>query len=159
MIAILAALLLAAPFPSAPVTLDGVGALRIGMDVAALRRLGAAPGETPEEPGGCHYWSFPSQNQMGLMVIERRLVRIDIFDPAFRTRSGARVGMTGGEVRAIYGRTIEVRPHPYTAPDGHYLVYHPRRAAHGMIMETSGGRVESLRVGAWTHVQWIEGCQ
>ena len=154
---IVALLAMAAP-QDAPLTVQGVGALRIGMPVAALRRLGAVNGD-PEPGAECTYWSTPRFPDLRLMVVGARLVRIDNGDAAWRTRSGARVGMTEAEVRAIYGRAIEVRPHPYTAPDGHYLVYHPRGAAHGMIMETSGGRVETLRVGAWTQVQWIEGCQ
>lgn len=160
MIAILAALAFAAPSPSAPVTLEGVGAVRIGMDVAALRRLGAEPGETPDQPGDCHYWGFPDQDRLGLMVVERRLVRIDIYDPAYRTRSGARVGMAEARIRSLYGRRMQVRPHPYTYPDGHYLIYHPR-GAYGLIFETDAGthRAEMMRVGYWDQVQWIEGCQ
>jgi len=158
MLGLIVALLAMAAPPDAPLTVQGVGALRIGMPVAALRRLGAVNGD-PEPGAECTYWSMPQYPGLRLMVFGGRLARIDNEDPAWATRSGARVGMTEGQVRAIYGGAIQVRPHPYTAPEGHYLVYRPRGARYGMIMETAGGRVESLRVGAWTQVQWIEGCQ
>lgn len=158
MIAILVALALAAPAMDAPFTVTGVGALRVGMSTAALRRLGAVNADPdPESP--CAYWSTPLYPGLRLMAVGGRLARIDNEDPAWRTRSGARVGMTEREIRAIYGGAIEVRPHPYTAPEGHYLVYRARGRPYGMIMETAGGRVETMRVGSWEHVQWIEGCQ
>jgi hypothetical protein len=159
--ALLLALLAAAPDPATPVTVEGIGALRIGLPVSALRRMGARPGETPETPGACHYWGFPGQDRIGLMVIGNRLMRIDIYDPAYRTRSGARVGMTEARIRRIYGPAMRVRPHPYTYPDGHYLIYHPAGHGHGLIVETDPDtrRAEMMRVGYWPQVQYIEGCQ
>jgi hypothetical protein len=93
-----------------------------------------------------------------MMVVGGRLVRIDTDDPRYRTRSGARVGMSEREVRALYGAQLRVEPHPYTAPDGHYLVYRARSEPFGLIFETDRGRVISFRVGYWENVQWIEGC-
>jgi hypothetical protein len=58
-----------------------------------------------------------------MMVVGGRLVRIDVAGARYRTRSGAAVGMSENDVRAIYGRLMMIEPHPYTAPERHYLVY------------------------------------
>ena len=164
MLSVIAAAMLAAaqqPDAEAPVTTRGVGALRIGMPAAALRRLGAEPAETPETEGGCHYWRLRGGDRIGLMVIGDRLVRIDIYNPAYRTYRGAGVGMTEAEIRRIYRGTMQVRPHPYTYPDGQSLIYHAAGDRYGLIIETDAGTgiAEMMRVGYWRHVQWIEGCQ
>lgn len=154
---IAAAALAAAGPEEAPVTTRGVGALRIGMPAAALRRLGAEPAEVPETPGGCHYWRVRSGDRIRLMVAGDRLVRIDITNPAYRTWSGAGVGMTEAEIRRIYGRALRVRPHPYDG--GRYLTYHRQGDPYGLIIETDpDNRAAMMRVGYWRNVQWIEGC-
>ena len=69
--ALLAFLLVQPPPAETPATMHGLGPLRIGMPVSALRGLGAAPDFQPDEPGGCHYWRFPQESQesgLGLMV-------------------------------------------------------------------------------------------
>ncbi len=109
MIAILMALALAG---ETPVTLHGIGDLRIGMSVAELRRRGATMEENPLEEGDCNYWRLPGRDGLAFMVVGGRVVRIDIQNPAYRTQSGAHVGMSEAEVRAIYGPAMRVEPHP-----------------------------------------------
>lgn len=151
------ALALAGPSED-PVTLQGIGLLRIGLPVAMLRgRFGAAEEEGDPE-SDCSYWTSPSYPDLAMMVVGGRLVRIDIAGPGYRTRSGAAVGMSESDIRAIYGRLMTVEPHPYTEPEGHYLVYRARDEPYGMIVETDNGRAVALRVGYWENVQWIEGC-
>jgi hypothetical protein len=145
---------------TAPVTLHGVGELRIGMAVAQLRRMGAVMEENPLDDGDCNYWHLNGRDGLALMVVGGKVVRIDIDNRAFRTPSGAHVGMREAEIRALYGAAIRVEPHPYSGPEGHYLVYRARSEPFGMIFATDyrTGRVESLRVGLWRYVQLIEGC-
>ena len=153
-------LLVALAALSAPVTLHGVGELRIGMPVAQLRRMGAAMEQNPIEEGDCNYWHLRGRGGIALMVVGGRVVRIDIDNPAYRTPAGAHVGMREAEIRALYGSAIRVEPHPYTGPEGHYLVYRARAEPFGMIFATDyrTGRVDSFRVGLWRYVQLIEGC-
>jgi len=161
---LVAAMALAAAAPEkepeeAPVTTRGVGALRIGMPSAALRRLGAEPAEAPERAGGCHYWRVRTGDRIRLMVVNDRLVRIDITNPAYRTWSGAGVGMTEAAIRRIYGRAIRVQPHPHTSPEGRYLIYRRDGDRYGLIIETDADtRAAMMRVGYWQNVQWSEGC-
>lgn len=156
---IAAALLLSEPW-DAPLTLRGIGNLRIGTPVTRLRAMGATGENYPDPEVDCSYWQAPQWPGLAMMVSGGRVVRIETEDARYRTASGARVGMTEAEIRAIYGRRLRVEPHPYTGPEGHYLVYHARGEASGMIVETNfeTGRAASIRVGRWRAVQLIEGC-
>ena len=157
----LIALALAAP-GDVPVTMHGIGDLRVGLPVAELRRMGATQEENPldEEGVDCSYWHLPDRDGLAFMVAGGRVVRIDIDNPVYRTASGAHVGMSEAEVRAIYGATMRVEPHPYTGPEGHYLIYRARSEPYGLIFSTNyeNGQTEGLRVGLWRYVQLIEGC-
>ena len=159
MLTLLLALAAAPAAADTPVTLQGVGELRIGMSLDTLRsRYAAAAEYEPDPESDCSYWTSGDFPELSMMVVGGRLVRIDTDDRRYRTRSGARVGMSEREVRALYGAQMRVEPHPYTAPDGHYLVYRARSEPFGLIFETDRGRVISFRVGYWENVQWIEGC-
>ena len=153
-----AALLLAAPW-DAPLTTQGIGALRIGMPVAALRRMGATGENYPDPEIDCSYWRTPRWPGLAMMVSGGRVVRIETEDRRYRTASGARVGMTEAEIRRIYP-SMRVEPHPYTGPQGHYLVYRARGEPYGLIVETDPdtGRATQFRAGLWEAVQLIEGC-
>ena len=87
------------------------------------------------------------------------MVRIETEDRRYRTASGARVGMTEGEIRRLYPG-MRVEPHPYTGPQGHYLVFRARGEPYGLIVETDpdSGRATQMRAGTWEAVQLIEGC-
>ncbi len=160
MIAAALALTLAAAAPADDaVTLQGVGPLRIGLPLATLRgRFGARPEYEPDPEMNCSYWEAPGFPGLAMMVVDDALVRIDVNDARWRTRSGARIGMSEREVRALYGAQLRVEPHPYTDPQGKYLVYEARDEPFGLILETDNGRIISYRVGRWDNVQWIEGC-
>ena len=156
------ALALAAAAPGdTPVTLQGIGPLRVGLSLDALRRRFGATSEYgpyPDPEVDCEFFRSPAFPGVSMMVTGGRVVRIDIDDRRYRTRSGARIGMTEGEIRAIYGRQMRVEPHPYTDPVGRYLVYEARDEPFGMIFETQEGRAISFRVGYRDYVSLIEGC-
>lgn len=157
MIGLAASVALAAQAASPPVTLHGIGKLRIGMTVSELRRLGGKVESGAYEPD-CSYWIVPGREGLALMVSGERVVRIDVNGSEYRTLSGAHVGISRTQLHRIYGKALSIEPHPYTAPEGHYLVYRARSEPYGMIFETFGDPAESFRVGLWDHVQLIEGC-
>lgn len=156
----LALALTAAAPPTETMSLHGIGPLRVGLGTAELRnRFRAAAGEPyPDPEVDCAHWSSPLYPGVQLMVSGERLVRLETEDPRYRTPSGARVGMTESEVRALYGRRMRVEPHPYMGPEGKYLIVRARDEPLGLIIETWDGRARSLRVGYWRSVQLIEGC-
>lgn len=161
MLHLLIAALLALSEPwDAPPTMHGIGGLRIGTPVAALRAMGAAGEAYPDPEIDCSYWRAPQWPGLAMMVSGGRVVRIQTVDPRYRTASGARVGMSEAEILAIYGAAMRVEPDPYSGPDGHYLIYRARNEPYGMIVETDPetGRASGIRVGLWEAVQLIEGC-
>ena len=154
---LIAAAALAAPW-DAPLTMHGIGTLRIGTPVAALRRIGATGENYPDPEIDCSYWRTPRWPGLLMMVSGGRVVRIETEDRRYRTASGARIGMTEAEIRRLYGSHMRVEPHPYTGPQGHYLIYRARGEPYGLIVETDGERATQVRVGTWAAVQLIEGC-
>jgi hypothetical protein len=153
---LIAAAALAGPW-DAPLTLHGIGTLRVGLPVAALRRLGARGVNYPDPDIDCSYWRTPRWPGLAMMVSGGRVVRIETEDRRYRTASGARIGMTEAQIRRLYPG-MRVQPHPYTGPQGHYLVYRARGEPYGLIVETDGARATQVRVGTWEAVQLIEGC-
>lgn len=158
MLELMLAMMLAAEPWDAPMTMRGIGDLRIGAPVAALRAISASEERYPDEEVDCAYWRSDRWPGLAVMASGGRIVRIETEDPRYRTASGARVGMNEAEIRALYGARLRLEPHPYTGPEGHYLVYRARGEPYGMIVETDGSRALSLRVGTWEAVQLIEGC-
>ena len=96
-----------------------------------------------------------------LMVIEGRVERVDIDTAGILTRSSIGIGSTEEDVRRAYGDRIRTEPHPYTGPEGHYLIFIPRDPADsgfGIIFATDGYRVTDYRAGREPAVRYIEGC-
>jgi hypothetical protein len=144
--------------------LHGLGALRIGMSLSAVRhaigdRTASLEGNDGS-PDICSYLrSRALPKGVGLMFMHGRVVRIDIRDGDIRTASGIGIGSTEDDVKRVYGKRITSEPHKYI--DGHYLVYTPidepdRELA--MRFETDGRVVINYRTGRADAVQLVEGC-
>ncbi len=149
--------------------LDGLGPVRVGM---TLREAEAAAGvslrllDMPRDPS-CRYavpdLSSGTGDEIGFMVVEGKIVRIDIgiMGPdRILTVSGVGKGDTEAKVQTTYPGRIRVEPHPYVQ-GGHYLVYVPADAGFrdfSMIFETVDGTVRNFRAGYAGPVAWPEGC-
>jgi hypothetical protein len=145
--------------PAGPsVTFQGFGPVKVGMTVReAASALGTRLVEgDASEP--CHY-ARPEGVLSGLafMVLDGRIVRIDVSNDLFRTESGAGVGSAEREVRRLHPEGA-VEPHPYFE-DGHYLVLTSPDQLYAMIFETDGSVVTRFRAGERGPVAYIEGCQ
>ena len=112
---------------------------------------------------GCFYYKFQGGVPgLSMMVVGDRIVRIDIRESSkITTRSGAGIGSTEDQVKALYPGQIEVTPHPYVK-GGHYLTFVPRSTAdskYRIIFETDQrGKVTEFRAGQLPEVTAIEGC-
>jgi hypothetical protein len=143
------------------ITLRRAGPVWFGMSIAQAE---TALGErfTDGAGEGCRYVRTPGMpTALRFMAEGRRIVRADIDSSGVRTRSGAAVGMTETQVRALYPGRIRTEPHKYTGPEGHYLVYEPREASdssYRLIFETDGRLVLNYRVGLRPAVDYVEGC-
>ena len=143
------------------VTPEGIGPVRVG---TTLSELNSALGEqlkpaydvNPE----CDYVD-PAALPPGiaLMVVRDTIVRIDVDTAGIATPEGAAVGDTETKILELYRGRVEVQPHKYTGPTGHYLVVTwPTDTLHLLIFETDGEKVVNYRAGVRPAVEYIEGC-
>ncbi|HSU18004.1 hypothetical protein [Longimicrobium sp.] len=142
---------------------NGVGPVRVGMDVASL--AAAVPGGLREtaklEPECALLFPRTGPRGLSLMLVERRVVRVQARDSSTRvaTALGARVGDSEARVRQLYPGA-RVQPHKYVE-SGHYLVVIPGAPAdtlHRIVFETDGKVVTEMRGGVFPPVEWVEGC-
>jgi hypothetical protein len=150
--------------------LDGVGPVRVGMTLAeatsaahtTIRITG------PDIGTDCRYaQAVDGPPGLAFMVVDGRIVRVDVWPSPPQPRpspvatvSGAHVGSTEDQVKALYPGRIKVTQHPYLEK-GHYLTYTPQDAAYrdfNLIFETDGERVTSFRSGYARNVGQVEGC-
>jgi hypothetical protein len=149
--------------------LDGIGPVDVGMTLAEA----SAAAHTPIRITGadigtdCRYAKAEDGPPGLLFMVEGgRIVRVDVGTPAspspspVNTVSGAHIGSSESEVKALYPGRIEVTRAPYDEK-GHYLTYKPTDAAsrrYGLIFETDGQKVTRFRSGLVDAVGQIEGC-
>ncbi len=153
------------PLAQAAISTVGLGPIQLGMTITEASQV--ADAEFELAPGDqdrvCQYY-FPvdtSLDGLGLMVIEGRIIRIDIWPgSAIQTVSGAQIGMTEAALKALYPGQIEALPHAYTT--GKYLTYTANtdgRNLYRIVFETSPeGIVTQYRTGQFPAVTWLEGC-
>lgn len=144
---------------------DGAGALRVGM---SLRETVAALGgtvDTTQDPmpgSACNYVRFSAMPPgTFVMVWGDTVMRVDVDSASLRTQWGTGVGSTAAEIRQRHtSHDVRQEPHPYSAPDWHYLVVDaPADTTHRLIFETDSQQVaRSYRVGFRRAVDLIEGC-
>lgn len=141
----------------------GYGAARIGMtrselqDALGKRLVDESPGD---ESNRCTY-VYPEgvARDVGYMLLEGRLARVDVDIDTVSTISGARIGSTEAQVRALYPGRVQTTPHHYEGPVGHYLVVLSPDGRLGVRFETDGERVTRWYAGTQRAIQYVEGCQ
>ena len=148
----------------AKVTIAGLGPIQVGMTLAEASKA-AAIAFVPVGGSanlGCRYFQ-PKEGPegIGLMVVNDRIIRIDIWPgSSITTLSGAGINSTEAEIEALYPGQIEISSHKYT--DGQYLTFIPEDGVanrYRLVFETDGeGRVTQFRAGQFPAVTWIEGC-
>jgi len=141
---------------------DRIGPVTIGMTVKeASEKSGINLKETePSDSGseGCYYvYPIGKYGDIGFMVEEEKISRIDITSRKIASVGGIRVGDTEAAVKKAFPGKVEVQAHPYLEEDGKYLVIRIK-PTYGFIFETEKGKVTSFRSGRFESVQYIEGC-
>src|SRR5688572_1824195 len=116
--------------PSWVVQADSFGPLPLGVPIAqAESALGSAILARMPELDGCSEVRPPAlPSGTSLMVIRDTVgtpltvERVDVHTAGARTREGVGVGDAEDSVLAVYRGKVQVQPHKYTGPEGHYLV-------------------------------------
>ena len=139
--------------------LDRFGPIRIGATIADLASEGlkVASRDEPMPGSTCSYARFEGLPDVAAMLDGEKIVRIDISGKQHEGPHGLRIGQSEADALARLG-SAKVDLHPYTGPEGHYLILHKDGAPYGLIAETDGKSVLRWRIGQWEQVQWVESC-
>jgi hypothetical protein len=110
-------------------------------------------------PRGCDY-AFPrGEADLGFMIEQGQIVRVDVRRPDIRTALGAGVGDSEARLEALYGGRLQVSPEPHA--HGQYLAVLPADTIarpHRIIFEIEQGVVTAIRAGRLPQVEYVEGC-
>ncbi|WP_088429578.1 hypothetical protein [Halomicronema hongdechloris] len=145
------------------VTTTGLGPIQIGMTLDQVKQQGIelVPMDGIETKD-CQYYTPKQQVQgVGVMVVNDRIIRIDVWPGSpLETLSGAKIGSTEADLKALYQDQLQIDPHPLT--QGHYVSFVPTDEAESifrLVFETdAAGTVVQYRAGQFPAVTWAEGC-
>src|ERR1051325_170095 len=133
---------------------DGIGPVRVGMNMAQLNAaLKEHFAQDKEEP--CFYVDSKRHPGIGFMIQHGRVTRVDVTNRSISTTEGIRIGVMEARVTKAYGNKLQIEPHHYV-DDGHYLTIYNNR--YGIRFETENGKVTGFYAGDKTAIQYIEGC-
>ena len=158
-------------------TLDlrGVGPIEAGMTLREAERLAGRPIRVTEFDtfeGRCYYAEADGLPGLSFLVQapgdaapsdprDGIIGRATADEPQWRTVSGAHVGMTIAEIKALYPSHLRDQPHEYQEK-GRYLTLEPQSARdrpYGVRFEVGDdGRVQSIHTGAADVITYPEGC-
>ena len=147
----------AAPHTVSPL---GIGVVRAGMTVGEASQALGVQLTAPDSGAPCTQIRLDAASPtVLLMVLDQRIVRVDVTDTSVATDRGARVGNIEARIADLYTTQLRIQPHKYT--DGHYLVVTPTApvdSLYRLIFETNGQQVTRYRAGLRPAVEWVEGC-
>jgi hypothetical protein len=138
---------------------DGVGPVKIGMTPAQLSA--ALHAKLIEEDSGsdhCYYVHPPDENRLWFMILDGRVVRVDVNEAGVSTSSGIGIGDSEAGVRQVYGTRLRVTAHKYV-DSGHYLTVRSTDGRYGVRFETDKGKVTKFYAGKYDAIQYVEGCE
>jgi hypothetical protein len=141
---------------------DGFGQIQIGMSLDDAVNMGLL-NRNPNMNSQCDY-VYPAvgagvPENVGVMVVKGKIVRIDVDTGAVTTDDGAKIGDSEDRIKNIYGDDVKVTAHKYN-PGWHYMTVmgDSTSAGRAIVFETDGKKVTRYRAGELPEVQWVEGC-
>lgn len=114
----------------------------------------------PGDPDGCYYL-YPqpkaqSSYRIAFMIEHQRFARLDVDAAGIVAPGGGQVGMSVGEIRALYPGIAE-QPHKYV--EGGKNLRHTDASGSVLLFELDpAGKVTEWRVGVPPQVDYVEGC-
>lgn len=146
---------------------DGIGNITIGMDVERMEvLLHDKTGYNRYENHGCSTITTKSLAPTGIsFMIENKLltrVNVDYYakDPrplAIKTAEGIGLGSREEDVVKAYGDRAKVKPNPQD-PTWHTIAVEERDRSKGIVFETDGKTVKSMRAGRNPAISYPLGC-
>ena len=140
--------------------MGGLGPIRAGMTVEQVMALADFSGLERKSPAGeCWYLHYRGDSSaFDLMIIGNVVVRLEVKgESRLHTFSGAAIGTTEDQLKAMYGSRLDIQPHKYDV-NGHTITVKSSGGDHGLRFETSAGRVTAIQAGPWEHLNYVEGC-
>src|ERR1700716_2689699 len=107
-----------------PLNEDGLGPIQVGMTLAEAVNMGLL-NENPNMKKECDF-VFPAvgagvPDNIGVMIVKGKVVRIDVDTGSVTTEDGAKIGDTEEKIKSIYDGYVQIEPHKYI-PGGHYMI-------------------------------------
>jgi hypothetical protein len=146
------------------VTGDGFGKMRFGMKLAEVeaaldQRLAPLNPDDVDDEACRYYRAEGTYPGLAFMAENGVVLRLDVEGTQeIKTDTGAKIGDSEAQVLELYKGRVEVQPHKYTGPEGHYLVVKGGDGKVQLVFETDGTKVLNYRAGVEPQVQYVEGC-
>jgi hypothetical protein len=144
--------------PDNVLTADGLGSIEIGMPLDRLERaVRAKVAYNPYANHGCSVTTTPELEPRGLSLVmeDKKLARINLefygTDPrplAIKTDTGVGLASPEEDVIKAYGSRVLVKPNAADTT-WHTLYVDAPDHSRGIIFETDGKKVKSIRAGAY----------
>jgi hypothetical protein len=141
---------------------DRYGPVLIGMtpqEGSGKLGISLIPVEQPSKEELSCYYVYPDGkfDDMGFMVQDGRITRIDVYSKKVSSTGGIRIGDAEGAVKKAFPGKVKEEIHPYIGEEGKYLIVETKRGF-AFIFETNNGKITSFRSGRLSPVKYIEGC-
>jgi hypothetical protein len=142
------------------VRLDGIGPVRVGMNLSELNKALHTSFKKPSDPDeqACTYVAVPHQSGIAVMILDGRVARVDVANTSTRTSEGIRNGDSEARVLQVYGKRLKIEPNFYDSENGHYLTLHSSDRKHGIRFESDKGKITSFYAGTADAIAFVEGC-
>ncbi len=141
------------------VRFDGVGPVRVGMDLSELNKVlrtsYSKPSDTDQQ--GCFYIEVPGQTGILLMLLDGHVARVDVDNASTRTTAGVHNGDSEARAQELYGKQLQTEPHKYVET-GHYLTVLSADGKYGVRFETDKGSITRYYAGTKAAISLVEGC-
>jgi len=139
---------------------NGAGPVKIGMSLSQLNTVLHERMPQPDEEGlGCFSVNPKRQPRIAFMILDFRLVRIDVLGTGIYTAAGVQVGDSEAHALQVYGSKLKVEPHQYMGPDGHYLTIQSSNNRYGIRFEAVKGKITAFYAGRFDAIHFVEGCE
>lgn len=146
-------------------SMHGLGPIKAGMKPGQVERIAGSDIVTSAHATDDHCWYMHGKGRLlgvSIMVVDGRVARVEIDSPKFRTVSGARIGDSLEQLKALYGvrygSRLTMEPHVYRPDSGHYLTLRSKDGLEGVRFEIIDGYVTRFYGGPWEHLLLAEGC-